>query len=103
MKPSEIRVLVLLRKSLRANSFPRYAGLLRQLLASHREYTFLQPLSDALRRKDWKEVYIAADSLSSQKYDDATQHFVANQFALLVKKVSIPERDTGSTARGTSY
>lgn len=91
MKPSELKVLSLLRTSLRTHSFPRYVELLGQLLASYRDCSFLRPLADAWRRRDWEGVYIAADSLSSQKYDDATQHFVANQFALLVKKYPFPK------------
>jgi len=91
MKPSEIRALNLLRSSLKNQSFKRYAYVLGQLLESHRHYSMLQPLSDAVRRRDWASAYAAADSLSSQKYDDATQHFVANQFALLVKKYPFPK------------
>lgn len=60
--------------------------MLAVLLQSHREYTFLQPLTDALRRKDWRSVYTEADFLSKQKYLDATSHLVANQFSLLIKK-----------------
>jgi hypothetical protein len=56
------------------------------LLDNHRDYEFLKPVSDALRRKDWPEFYKLADSLSTQQYSDATMHYVANQFALLVKK-----------------
>jgi len=43
-----------------------------------------------LRRRDFLELYKAADSLSSQEYEDATSHFVANQFCLLIKKYPWP-------------
>jgi hypothetical protein len=59
---------------------------LARLLDSQRSHEFLQPLSDALRQKKWPEVYACADYLSSQLYVTATEHYVANQFALLIKK-----------------
>lgn len=45
-------------------------------------------LADA---NDWIGVTVLADSLSSQKYDDARTHFLANQFSLLVKKYPFPK------------
>jgi hypothetical protein len=59
---------------------------LARLLDSQKEHQFLQPLSDALRQKKWPELYRLADSLSGQQYPTATEHYVANQFTLLVKK-----------------
>jgi len=91
MSPKDRRAFGRLRSHLRSNSFHVYVKLLRSLLSSHREYIFLKDLSDALRRRDYKGMYLAADSLSAQKYADATQHFVANQFALLVKKYPFPK------------
>jgi len=38
------------------------------------------------------DAYALADSMSEQKYSDATQHFVENQFAALVKKYPFPAR-----------
>lgn len=73
-------------KELKRNSFELYTRILARLLLDHKQHEFLRPLSDALRRRDWPEVYRAGDSLSTQKYLDATGHFVANQFSLLVKK-----------------
>jgi hypothetical protein len=71
---------------LRRNSFGVYTKMLARLLEAQRDFKFLQPLSDALRQKQWPEVYRLADSLSVQQYPDATSHFVANQFTLLIKK-----------------
>lgn len=73
-------------KLLKRNQFVLYARMMARLLETQRHHEFLKPLSDALRRRDWPEFYKVADSLSAQKYPDATSHFVANQFALLVKK-----------------
>lgn len=44
-----------------------------------------------IQADDWNGVYHLADSLSSQLYEDATTHFVANQFSLLVKKYPFPK------------
>jgi len=93
MNPKERELLRLTEKGLRRSSFGNYLKLLRALLESHRQYNFLAPLSSALRSRDYEALYKAADSLSSQQYDDATQHFVANQFALLVKKYPFPKQE----------
>lgn len=89
MTPRErinLKQLHLANRQLRASSFELYCKILARLFDSFREYEFLKPASDALRARDWPNFYTHADSLSKQKYLDATQHFVANQFALLVKK-----------------
>jgi len=89
MNPKEHRRKQHLRQTtemLKRQSFELYVRLLARLLHSHKSYDILKPLSDALRRRDWPDVYAQADCLSAQKYTDATLHFVANQFALLIKK-----------------
>jgi len=90
MNPKEKQAFRLLQRDLKKRSFSVYLSILSSLLRHHRQYEFLKPLADALRRRDFGALYKSADSLSSQKYDDATQHFVANQFALLVKKYPFP-------------
>jgi hypothetical protein len=89
MKSKEYRQRQLLRqttKVLYRKHFDIYCRMMARLLDSQRSHEFLKPLSDALRQKKWPEFYKIADSLSTQKYDDATSHFVANQFTLLIKK-----------------
>ncbi len=81
-----IRALRLVEEGLSRKSFETYVKMLRRLLVSQKNVPFLKPLADAVRRSAWPEVYRIADSLSSQKYTTATEHYVANQFALLVKK-----------------
>lgn len=73
-------------KMLKSRAFALYARVLSNLLEANRHLPHLKPVYDALRRKDWPNVYRAADLLSSQQYDDAATHFAANQIALLVKK-----------------
>jgi hypothetical protein len=72
-------------------SFPVYYGIVSRLLMDHNRLDLLKSLSDAWRRKDFLESYRLADSLSEQQYPDATLHFVANQFALLIKKYPWPK------------
>lgn len=52
-----------------------------------------------IRNRDWRGLVEYADSLSSQLYDDAAQHYAANQFVALVKKYpSFPGFDPEMTA-----
>ncbi len=79
-------------RALRLQSFKIYLKLLTRLLQENREYTFLEPLASSLRARDFGALYRLADSLSEQSYPDATQHFVANQFTLLIKKYPWPSQ-----------
>lgn len=83
--------LALLQKQLRNDAFGNYLKVLRALLSQHRGMAFVGPLSDALRAKDYGRLLIMADSLSAQMYADATEHFVANQFSLLIRKYPWPK------------
>lgn len=64
----------------------RYSALLRALLSEHSDKPYLSKLSEKFDNGDWDGVLLEAGSLSSQKYEDATSHYVANQFSLLIKK-----------------
>lgn len=105
MKPKKTKAILRLSEQLSRRSFEVYLKLLRQLLDHHREHIFLKDLSDALRARDFPRVYALADDLSTQKYVDATSHFVANQFCLLIKKYPWPKGTVGldpdRTARAT--
>lgn len=91
MNPKESKAVRLTENQLRSNSTANYLRMLRSLLDTHRGYDFLIDLSSALRAKDYGRLYSLADSLAAQKYADATQHFVANQFVLLIKKYPWPK------------
>lgn len=100
------RVMSGLRKTqtaLRKGAFDNYRRLLHTLLADHQEHEFTKALSAALRRKDFRELVNLADSLSKQQYTDATSHFVANQFSLLIRKYPFPpEANLGFDPRRTA-
>lgn len=89
-------------KRLKQNSFRSYYGLISALLQEHRGLPMLKDLSDAWRRKDFKSAVTLAGSLSSAKHDDATNHFVANQFALLIRKYPWKPTQIGSDPLGAA-
>lgn len=90
MIPRKQDRLKLLQQHLKAKSTKFYLSLLSRLLADHARYESLKSLPPLLRKRDFLGLYLAADSLSSQKYDDADEHFSANQIALLIKKFPWP-------------
>lgn len=90
------RALIRIRKfdsALKIQSSVKYWTILRQLCLAHYKYEFTHDLLRLIRAKDFKGLVSYADSLSEQTYSEATQHFVANQFSLLIKKY--PFRDSG--------
>jgi len=91
MHPKDRAKLALCNKTLKANGTKFYLGLISRLLDTHSDHAFLKPLSDAWRQRDFLKAFEEADSLSTQMYVGATEHFVANQFALLIKKYPWPK------------
>lgn len=89
-------------RTLRSRKHQLYVDVITRLLEVHRGFSFLGPFATAFRRRDWAQVVEAAGSLSSQKYDDATSHFVANQFALLVKKFPFEKKVLDLNPRQTA-
>lgn len=80
----------LLRTHLSASSFSNYTKIMQILLQDYSEFEFCRTLSGYFRSKRFDLALSLADSLSAQKYADATSHFVANQFALLIRKYPWP-------------
>jgi len=86
MKSRELRVLHDLQKKLRRTAEDRYLQMMDVLFEHHLSFDFVKDLSLLFKEKRYSEALALADFLSEQKYSDATMHFVANQFALLIKK-----------------
>nr|URG16031.1 MAG: RNA dependent RNA polymerase [Leviviridae sp.] len=101
MKPTK-PALVRANKVLSRLSHSRYVELLKMLCARHGSFDFAQEILRLLRSKSWAELLSYADSLSSQSYDDATRHFVANQFASLVRKYPWNPVDVLTDPEGTA-
>jgi hypothetical protein len=79
-------LMTMVSKKLRSNSFKLYARVMNELFQHHSNFEFVQHLSGLFRSGRYDLALSYADSLSEQKYSDATVHFVANQFASLIKK-----------------
>lgn len=73
-------------KKLRSNSFKLYARVMNELFQHHSNFEFVRVLQGHFRAQRYDLALSYADSLSEQLYSDATMHFVANQFAALIKK-----------------
>lgn len=86
MTPRELRALRDVQQKLRSNSFERYKGVMNELFLHYQSIEFVRTLHGHFRSQRYDLALQLADSLSEQKYTDATMHFVASQFSLLVKK-----------------
>jgi hypothetical protein len=86
MKSRKLRGLHELQKKLRDGPEELYYQVMLALFEHHSKIECLSELSLSFRERRFADALIQADSLSAQKYTDATTHFVANQFALLIKK-----------------
>lgn len=79
-----------LQRVLSKNSWTVYRKLLGRVLEGL-TYSWATDIAGTLRSQDVGLLFEKADSLSKQKYLDATEHFVANQVALLIKKYPFPQ------------
>lgn len=79
-----------LREALSENSWTNYRRLVGRLCQDYSHLDFVRPISGFIRNEDVRGLVDYADSLSKQQYGDATTHFVANQFAYLIKKYPFP-------------
>lgn len=89
------RINRLVRKStsvLKKTSFSNYRSLLLRLCSHHSDLEFVPNVVRLLEVDDWDGLLALADSLASQKYETAGQHFSANQFAALIRKYPFPPR-----------
>lgn len=83
--------LYAVQQRLRSNSFNVYKGVMNVLFQHYEHVEFVQKLRGFFRSQRYDLALRLADSLSEQKYSDATTHFVANQFSLLVRKYPWPQ------------
>jgi hypothetical protein len=85
------------------NSWDVYHKLLSKLFVSHKDNQACQTLNGFLRNREYDKMLAFADSLSGQKYPDATEHFVANQIALLIRKYPFPKGSINVDPEGLAY
>lgn len=71
----------------RERALDRYRKMLVQVLNDNcSKYTWTAVLISLLRNKDWPAVYVWADSVTTEVYDDSTEYYCANQIAALILK-----------------
>jgi hypothetical protein len=85
-----LRELRQFKKASQLRSWETYRALLGRLCQAHAQYDFVNTIQGLLRNQKINELIEYADSLSEQSYSDATLHFVANQFAALIRKYPFP-------------
>lgn len=86
MNPKQLSLYRKSVEQLRRTSFQSYLGMMGELFRLHSTYEFVRHLQGLFRSRRYDLALTYADSLSGQKYPDATMHYVANQFSQLVKK-----------------
>lgn len=92
MNPISWKEVQSLNRDLRSGSWDLFQNLLRNVCQTYApRYPFAATCYGLIRNKDVDGLVTYADSLSSQKYDDATTHFVANQIASLIRKYPYPK------------
>lgn len=92
-----------LNKKLKRESFTTYERILTNLCQAYSNYPFTEEILRLLKESDLSNLVNYADSLSSQLYDDATTHFVANQFASLIRKYPFPRDRISFDPERTAY
>lgn len=75
-----------LNRTLKEGCGSNYFRLLELVVQDHSHHQYLSGFLEALASRDLPRVWREADSLSAQVHAGATQHFVANQIAAIVKK-----------------
>lgn len=89
-----------LRRNLTTHSWRTYQQLLGRLCADHRGYEVADTVGGLLRNNRIDDLYAYADSLVTQSYVTAKDHFLANQFAALIRKYPFPKNLTKLDPRG---
>lgn len=90
MNPSYRAEIRNLSKVASRTSWPVYRKILGRLCQEYDNYEFTKSISGFVRNNDIVRLVEVADSLVEQKYPTATEHFVANQFASLIRKYPFP-------------
>jgi len=103
MKYSHLSTLRRIDGRLQKEALWNYRGLILSLCQDHLNYDFVQRLDSYFRQERYTEAVLEADVLSSQLYDDATQTFVAHQFAALIRKYPWPKGSVDFDPEATGY
>lgn len=107
MRTHTLTALLKCNKDLQLRATSNYWKLLNTVCHVHADQpwsrTALAILDLGPNRESVRSLVDLADSLSSQKYDDAAEHFAANQFSLLIRKYPFPDDVNPFTPEETAY
>ncbi len=91
MRSKLLNEMIRLNKELSKNSWANYLILLDNVVSGLRDdVTWKKSLLGFIRRREISNMLLVADSLTEQEYVSATDHFVANQIASLIRKYPFP-------------
>jgi hypothetical protein len=76
---------------LRERAWENYVQFLEKLLRTLPNSEYARTMHGLIRGRAFEQLLDYADSLASQKYETASQHFEANQLAALVRKYPFPK------------
>jgi len=106
MNPKQTRIFRRSNDELHTLRFDVYKSVMYDLFEAH-NHECIKPLSGFFRSGRFDLALDYADSLSEQSYPDATMHFVANQFAALIRKYpwdpTVVKTDPDSKAISTFF
>jgi len=89
MKSKMLSELTSTDSNLKRESWNNYRLFLDKLLRTA-DYPWAKSMHGLLRAKKFSEMVVFADSIVEQSYPTATEHFVANQLAALIRKYPFP-------------
>lgn len=98
--PSKHRGLALVQEAIRKDQWEIYSRVLSELFQTYSHYPEVERLSGLFRSGEYSKLLTTADSLSTQKYGDMTEHFVINQFAMLIRKYPWNPKVVNTDPRG---
>jgi len=80
---------------LRKKELHLYRSLLLHLCKDYDSLSYFRSARLLIERSDWHSLIELADSLVEQSYSTASEHFLANQFASLVRKFPFSQAESG--------
>lgn len=90
MYPKSRKKIQSLNSGLKNKQWETFQSVIRLLCQVHEKWPFASTISGYIRNRDVMGLISYADLLSSQLYDNAAEHFAANQFASLIRKYPFP-------------
>lgn len=90
MNPPSLKEVQHFQRHIKTQHLRIYRSVLNAVLDHSGDFPLAKECRHALRHGDYLKLIEVADSMSTQCYVDATQHFVGNQIASLIRKFPFP-------------